>query len=87
MQNLLLTLVFATVMAAGLLVLPVIEAEARVWKDCQRIARCTGCRPVYKCRSCQYQRSCAGGQCGWTDVCVWGPYVKVLPRGARIINR
>jgi hypothetical protein len=87
MQNLLLTLGFAALMAAGLLALPVIEAEARVWKDCQRIARCTGCRPVYKCRSCEYQRSCAGGQCGWIDVCVWGPYVKVLPRGARIINR
>ncbi len=57
-----------------------------VWKDCQRIAMCTGCRPVYKCRSCSYQRTCAGGICGWGDVCVWGPYLKVLPRGARIIR-
>jgi hypothetical protein len=57
-----------------------------VWKDCQRIARCSGCRPVYKCRSCQYRRTCAGGICGWGDVCVWGPYVRILPRGARIIR-
>jgi hypothetical protein len=57
-----------------------------VWKDCQRIAMCTGCKPVFRCRSCAYQRTCAGGICGWGDVCVWGPYVKVLPRGARIIR-
>jgi hypothetical protein len=56
-----------------------------IWKDCQRIARCIGCRPVYKCRSCSYRRTCAGRICGWGDVCVWGPYVRVLPRGARII--
>lgn len=57
-----------------------------VWKDCQRIAMCTGCRPVFRCRSCNYQRTCAGGICGWGDVCVWGPYLRVLPRGARIIE-
>jgi hypothetical protein len=57
-----------------------------VWRDCQRIAMCTGCRPVFKCRSCSYRRTCAGGICGWGDVCVWGPYLKVLPRGARIIQ-
>ena len=87
MQKMLLTLGFVALMAAGLVAPPVSETEARVWRDCQRIARCTGCRPVYKCRSCQYQRMCARGQCSWGDVCVWGPYVKVLPRGARIINR
>lgn len=59
---------------------------AKVWKDCQAIAMCTGCRPVYRCRSCTYQRTCQGGRCGWGDVCVWGPYVKVLPRGARILR-
>jgi hypothetical protein len=58
-----------------------------IWKDCQRIALCTGCRAVYKCRSCSYQRTCAGGICGWGDVCVWGPYLRVLPRGARIIRQ
>jgi hypothetical protein len=58
-----------------------------VWKDCQEIALCTGCKPVYKCRSCTYQRTCAGGLCRWGDVCVWGPAVKVLPRGARIIRQ
>jgi len=57
-----------------------------VWKDCQRIAMCSGCRPVYKCRSCAYKRTCAGGVCGWGDICAWGPYVRVLPRGARIIQ-
>jgi hypothetical protein len=58
-----------------------------VWKDCQKIALCTGCAPAYRCRSCNYQRTCDGGVCGWGDVCVWGPYVKVLPRGARIIQQ
>lgn len=58
-----------------------------VWKDCQEIALCTGCRAVYKCRSCTYQRTCRRGRCQWSDVCVWGPAVKVLPRGARIIRR
>src|ERR1700704_3012778 len=29
-----------------------------VWKDCQEIALCTGCAPVYKCRSCSYRRTC-----------------------------
>ena len=57
-----------------------------VWRDCQRIAMCSGRRPVFKCRSCSYRRTCAGGICGWGDVCVWGPYMKVLPRGARIIR-
>lgn len=57
-----------------------------VFKDCQRVALCAGCAPVYRCRSCEYQRSCEGGRCGWGDVCAWGPYVKVLPRGARIIR-
>jgi len=57
-----------------------------VWKDCQKIAMCSGCAPSYRCRSCSYQRTCQGGICGWGDVCVWGPYVRVLPRGARIIE-
>ena len=58
----------------------------RISKDCQAIAMCTGCRPVYRCRSCSYQRTCTAGICGWGDVCVWGPYIRVLPRGARIIR-
>jgi len=63
-----------------------IYTPVAVWKDCQRIAMCTGCKPSYRCRSCTYQRTCAGGICGWGDVCVWGPYLRVLPRGARIIE-
>jgi hypothetical protein len=63
-----------------------IYTPVAVWKDCQKIAMCTGCRPSYRCRSCSYQRTCAGGVCGWGDVCVWGPYLRVLPRGARIIE-
>jgi hypothetical protein len=57
-----------------------------VWRDCQRIARCNGCRPVYHCRSCTYQRTCRNnyGYCGWADVCVWGPYLPVAPRGVPI---
>jgi hypothetical protein len=76
----------AAVAAVCFAALPAEKAAARVWKDCQRVALCTGCAPVYRCRSCSYQRTCAGGRCGWGDVCVWGPYVKVLPRGARIIR-
>jgi hypothetical protein len=72
--------------AACLSALPAEKASAKVWKDCQRVALCEGCRPVYRCRSCTYQRTCQGGVCGWGDVCVWGPYVRVLPRGARIIR-
>jgi hypothetical protein len=56
------------------------------FKDCQRVALCEGCAPVFRCRSCEYKRTCDGGVCGWGDVCVWGPYVKALPRGARIIR-
>ena len=56
-----------------------------VWRDCQRIARCTGCRPVYRCRSCSYQRQCPRrGPCQWADICVWGPYLPVAPRGVPI---
>ena len=58
----------------------------RIWRECQAVAMCTGCRPVYHCRSCSYQRTCPYGICQWGDVCVWGPYVRVLPRGARIIR-
>lgn len=54
-------------------------------RDCQRVALCTGCTPVFRCRSCDYKRSCEAGRCFWGEVCVWGPYVKTLPRGARII--
>jgi hypothetical protein len=63
-----------------------LATPVRVWKDCQRIAMCTGCKPVYRCRSCTYKQTCRRGLCEWGDVCVWGPYVKVLPRGARIIR-
>ena len=63
-----------------------IYTPVAVWKDCQKIAMCTGCAASYRCRSCSYQRTCAGGICGWGDVCVWGPYLRVLPRGARIIE-
>lgn len=58
----------------------------KAFKDCQEIARCSGCRPVYKCRSCTYQRVCNRRLCEWRDVCVWGPYQKVLPPNARIIR-
>lgn len=63
-----------------------IATPVKVWRDCQEIALCSGCRPVYKCRSCEYKRTCSGGLCSWGDVCVWGAYVKVLPPGARIIR-
>lgn len=57
-----------------------------VWRDCQRIARCSGCAPVYRCRYCNYQRTCRNnyGYCGWADVCTWGPYMPRAPRGVPI---
>lgn len=55
------------------------------FKDCQRVALCTGCKPVFRCRSCEYRRTCEAGRCFWGEVCEWGPYVRTLPRGARII--
>jgi hypothetical protein len=57
-----------------------------VWRDCQRIARCNGCAPVYHCRYCNYQRTCRNnyGYCGWADVCTWGPYMPRAPRGVPI---
>ena len=55
-----------------------------VWRDCQWIAR-YGCQPVYRCRSCTYQRQCPRrGPCQWADVCVWGPYLPLAPRGVPI---
>lgn len=58
----------------------------KVWRDCQRIARCSGCTPVFRCRSCTYQRQCPRrrGPCEWADVCVWGPYLPLAPRGVPI---
>ena len=56
-----------------------------VWRDCQRIARCYGCRPVFHCRTCTYQRQCPRrGPCQWGDVCVWGPFLPVAPRGVPV---
>ncbi|HEY8264787.1 MAG TPA: hypothetical protein VIG26_10560 [Methyloceanibacter sp.] len=57
---------------------------AKVWRDCQRIARCHGCTPVYRCRSCSYVKKCYGRLCEWGDVCVWGPYIPLAPRGVRV---
>ena len=65
---------------------PPIATPVKVFKDCQEIALCTGCKPRYKCRSCKYQKACSRGLCEWRDICVWGPYVKVLPPNARIIR-
>lgn len=57
---------------------------AKVWRDCQRIARCHGCAPVYRCRSCSYEKKCYGRLCEWGDVCVWGPYIPLAPKGVRV---
>lgn len=56
----------------------------RTWRDCQRIARCKRCRPVFRCRSCTYRRQCRRGHCEWIDVCVWGKYLPVAPRGVPV---
>lgn len=62
----------------------ILHQPARVWRDCQRIARCSGCAPVYHCRSCSYQRQCRNGLCEWGDVCVWGPYLPLAPKGVPV---
>jgi hypothetical protein len=86
MRKILCMLGLAGLLAAGFVALTAGEASALKWKDCQEIAECTGCRPVYKCRSCSYQRQCIRGLCQWGDVCVWSPALKYLPRGTRIIQ-
>ncbi len=86
MRNIVLRLGLAGLVTAALVGLSAQPASALKWKDCQEIAQCTGCRPVYKCRSCSYQRECVRGLCQWGDVCVWSPAMKVLPPGARIIT-
>lgn len=58
--------------------------QVKVWRDCQRIARCHGCTPVYRCRSCSYEKKCYGRLCEWGDVCVWGPYIPLAPKGVRV---
>ena len=56
-----------------------------VWRDCQRIARCYGCKPVFHCRTCSYQRQCPRrGPCQWGNICTWGPYLPLAPRGVPI---
>jgi hypothetical protein len=56
-----------------------------VWRDCQRIARCYGCKPVFHCRTCTYQRQCPRrGPCQWGDICTWGPFLPVAPRGVPV---
>jgi hypothetical protein len=56
-----------------------------VWRDCQRIARCYGCKPVFHCRTCAYQRQCPRrGPCQWGDICTWGPFLPVAPRGVPV---
>jgi hypothetical protein len=57
---------------------------AKVWRDCQRIARCRGCTPVYRCRSCSYEKTCYRRLCEWGDVCVWGPYIPLAPKGVPV---
>jgi hypothetical protein len=74
----------AYLLGAIVVLVPTGEATAKVWRDCQRIARCHGCTPVYRCRSCEYQRQCRYGQCQWGDVCVWGPYIPLAPRGVPV---
>jgi hypothetical protein len=70
---------------AGALQRQTLVQPVRVWRDCQRISRCYGCQPVYRCRSCTYQRQCPRrGPCQWADVCVWGPYLPLAPRGVPV---
>lgn len=64
-----------------------IATPAKIYRECEEIAFCSGCKPRYRCRSCEYKRTCSGGVCSWGDICVWGAYVKVLPPDARIIRR
>ena len=71
--------------AAGALQHQPLVQPVLVWRDCQRISRCYGCQPVYRCRSCTYQRQCPRrGPCQWADVCVWGPYIPLAPRGVPV---
>lgn len=53
---------------------------------CQRIVRCAGCRPVYRCQVCRKRPICTHGVCIYRTVCGWGPAVSALPKGARVVR-
>lgn len=66
------------------LVIPVKAAKAP--PICQRIVRCAGCRPVYRCKVCRKRPICIHGVCHYRPICTWGPAVSALPKGARVVR-
>ena len=53
---------------------------------CQRIVRCAGCRPVYRCKVCRKRPICTHGVCIYRTICGWGPALSALPKGARVVR-
>ncbi|WP_108683139.1 hypothetical protein [Methyloceanibacter sp. wino2] len=66
------------------MVVPVKAAKAA--PVCQRIVRCAGCRPVYRCQVCRKRPICTHGVCIYRTVCGWGPALPSLPKGARVVR-
>ncbi|WP_141701143.1 hypothetical protein [Methyloceanibacter methanicus] len=53
---------------------------------CKEVIGCKNCRPVYRCRSCRKWPICIHGVCHYRTLCGWGPTLKSLPKGARVVR-
>ena len=53
---------------------------------CQKVIRCAGCQPGYRCRACRKRPICTHGICHYRTMCGWGPALKALPQGARLVR-
>lgn len=53
---------------------------------CKQIVPCKTCRPVYRCRTCRKRPICNHGICHYRMMCGWGPALKSLPKGARLVR-
>ena len=53
---------------------------------CKAVVRCAGCKPVYRCRSCRKRPICTPGVCIYRTMCGWGPALRSLPKGARLVR-
>ena len=53
---------------------------------CKAVVRFAGCKPVYRCRVCRKRPICTHGVCIYRTLCGWGPALKSLPKGARLVR-
>lgn len=60
--------------------------QAKSAPVCQKLVRCAGCQPVYRCRACRRRPICTHGICHYRTICGWGPAQTSLPKGARLVR-